>query len=214
MSIKVENMTNETEVSLPNHLRHLRGENGAIIGYARVSTVGQNLGRQIAELEGLNAKPIFKEKLSGASRNRPVLEEAIRYARQGDVFVVTSMDRLGRSLRDLHTIIDDLTEKGVSVHFQRENVSFSRDENSPQANLLLGFFGAVLEYERSLIRQRQAEGIALAKAQGIYMGRPPVVTEEMLAKARELIALGVPKTAVAKQLNISRATLYRHLNRE
>lgn len=207
-------MTNETHADHPHLLRHLRGNHGAIIGYARVSTVEQNLDRQLAELHALNAQPIYTEKVSGASRDRPVLEEAIRYARQGDVFVVTSMDRMGRSLRDLHTIIDELTDKGVAVHFVRENVSFSTDEDSPQANLLLGFFGAVLEYERALIRQRQAEGIALAKARGVYRGRPSVVTEQQMARARELIALGVPKTTVAKQIGISRATLYRHLQKE
>ncbi|MGP5247818.1 recombinase family protein [Corynebacterium flavescens] len=119
-------------------------------------------------------------------------------------------DRLARSLRDLHTLVDELTASGVRVQFLQEGQTYS-DDPSPSSRLLLSMLGAVAEFERSIIRERQADGIARAKARGVYKGRAPV-PDEKIEQARELIAQGIPKARVARNLGISRSSLYKYLS--
>jgi DNA invertase Pin-like site-specific DNA recombinase len=137
---------------------------GQRIGYVRVSTLDQNEKRQ---LEGQVLDRIFTDKASGRDTARPELAEMLRFARDGDTVVVHSMDRLARNLDDLRSRVRALTRKGVLVEFVKENLVFT-GEDSPMANLMLSVMGACAEFERSLFRERQKEGIALAKQRGAY----------------------------------------------
>lgn len=136
----------------------------------------------------------------------------LRYLRKGDQLIVTSMDRLACSLVDLHTIIEDLVSRGVSVRFLREGQTYSAKAD-PIAKLMLGLMGSVAEFERSIIKERQAEGIAKAKARGVYKGRAKVLNEEQIMQAREWVSEGIPKAEVARRLGIGRTTLYNYLSR-
>lgn len=148
----------------------------------------------------------------GALPGRPPgLDARLSYVRDGDELHVASIDRLARSLIDLKQLIGQLTDKGVSVHFHKENLTFSADKTDPTADLMLGILGSFAEFERSIIRERQAEGIALAKKAGKYTGRPKALSDEEVAEARRRVAAGEKKTAVAESLGVSRSTLYRYL---
>lgn len=182
-----------------------------IVGYARVSSAGQNLDRQLEALRIAGCERVFQEKVSGATRDREQLDAALSYLREGDVLVCTSMDRLARSLPDLHAIVNELTKRGVAVQFLKEGQNYSRESDSV-SKLLLSLLGAVAEFERSLIRERQAEGIERAKAKGVYKGRSKTLTVEQAEEIRALVAQGAPKAKVAREFGVSRATLYRYLN--
>ena len=153
---------------------------------------------------------VFTDTVSGSSPQRPGLDGALNYVRAGDQLIVVSMDRLARSLIDLHRLVDELTERGVSVKFLKEGQTYSLD-SSPVAKLMLGLLGSVAEFERSIIRERQAEGIAKAKARGVYKGRAKVLNEEQVVQAREWVGEGIPKAEVARRLGIGRTTLYKYL---
>lgn len=182
------------------------------IGYARVSTLDQNLARQLAALGTVDR--LFEEKQSGAQRaGRTALAELIEYARHGDVVVVSSMDRLARSVVDLNQIVGELAAKGVSVEFIAERVTFAPGSADPFAEFQLNIMASFAQLERSIIRERQADGIRAAKARGVYQGRPRKLTADQLAEARTLIEARVPKTEVARRLNIDRTTLYRALTK-
>lgn len=182
---------------------------GQIVGYARVSSPEQNLDRQTSQLTEAGAQKLFTDTVSGSTRDRPGLDAVVEYLRADDTLLVTSMDRLARSLVDLHTLVDELTTNGITVTFLQEGQSYSANP-SPTGKLLLGMLGAVAEFERSIIRERQAEGIARAKARGVYKGRKPV-PHEKIEQARILVSQGVPKARVARDLGISRSSLYKHL---
>lgn len=182
---------------------------GQVVGYARVSSPEQNLDRQTTRLTEAGAQKMFTDTVSGSTRDRPGLDAAIDYLRSGDPLLVVSMDRLARSLVDLHALVDNLTNSGVTVQFLQEGRTYSTDP-SPTGRLLLGMLGAVAEFERSIIRERQAEGIARAKARGVYKGRTPIPAEKLEA-ARKLIAQGVPKARVERELGISRSAVYKNL---
>lgn len=182
---------------------------GQIVGYARVSSPEQNLDRQTSRLTNAGAQKLFTDMVSGSIRDRPGLDAVVEYLRAGDTLLVASMDRLARSLVDLHTLVDELTTNGITVTFIQEGQSYSATP-SPTGKLLLSMLGAVAEFERSIIRERQAEGIARAKARGVYKGRKPVPGEK-IEQARQLISQGVPKARVARDLGISRSSLYKHI---
>ena len=205
-------MTNETESSLPLDIpEQPEAVAGQKIGYARVSSKDQNLDRQLAALKKEKVFRIFTDTVSGSSTQRPGLDGALNYLRTGDQLIVVSMDRLARSLIDLHRLVDELTERGVSVKFLKEGQTYSLD-SSPVAKLMLGLLGSVAEFERAIIRERQAEGIAKAKARGVYKGRAKVLNEEQIIQARKWVSEGIPKAEVARRLGIGRTTLYKYLN--
>ena len=180
---------------------------GQNVGYVRVSTVDQNTARQ---LDGVNLDRTFEDRASGKDTNRPQLGECLKFLREGDTLHVHSMDRLARNLDDLRRIVKDLTSRGVAVRFEKEALTFS-GESSPMANLLLSMLGAVAEFERALILERQREGIAIAKSEGKYKGRQSQITNEQIAEMMKQVAAGVPKAKVARDFNIGRETLYRQL---
>lgn len=186
-------MDNGTEPSLPLDIpEQSEVISGQKVGYARVSSKDQNLERQTAALKKEKCFRIFDDTVSGSSTDRPGLDGALNYVRPGDQLVVMSMDRLARSLIDLHRLVDDLTARDISVKFLKEGQTYSLN-STPIAKLMLGLLGSVAEFERSIIRERQAEGIARAKARGVYKGRAKALTDEQLAEARELVATGVPR---------------------
>jgi len=175
-----------------------------IVGYCRVSSLDQNTERQ---LDGIKLDKVFTDKASGKDTNRPQLQAALEYLRDGDLFMVHSMDRLARSLDDLRRIVRELTEKGVQVQFVKEGLTFT-GEDKPMSNLLLSMLGAVAEFERSMIRERQREGIELAKKKGVYKGRKPSLTAAQVAEIRKRVKAGEKKARLAAEYRISRQTLY------
>ena len=182
---------------------------GQCIGYQRVSTVDQNAERQ---LDGVELEKVFTDKASGKDTNRPELARALDYVRDGDTLVVHSMDRLARSLVDLRHTVDELTQRGVQVRFVKEGLTFSRDESDPCAVLMLSVMGAVAEFERSMILERQREGIALAKAAGKYKGRKAALTVEQADELRARLAGGEAVTALAQEFRVSRQTVYNYIS--
>lgn len=180
---------------------------GQRIGYIRVSSEDQNTDRQ---LDGLALDELFTDKVSGKSTDRPALQEMQRHIRKGDQLFVHSMDRLARNLVDLRSMVKDLTNRGVKVHFVKESLTFSGDD-SAMSVLLLSVMGAVAEFERSIIRERQSEGIRIAKQKGVYKGRKASLTNDQVIEVRKKIEAGVPKAVVARECKCSRETLYRYL---
>lgn len=180
---------------------------GQRVGYRRVSTADQNTERQ---LDGVVVDRVFIDHFSGATRYRPALEDLRRYVREGDTVVVHSMDRLARNLDDLRALVREFTGAGVAVEFVKEHMTFT-GADSPMQQLMLSLLGAVAEFERSLIRERQREGIELAKKRGVYKGRRPSLTADQVAELRRLAAAGTPKTELAGQFGIHRDTVYRYL---
>jgi DNA invertase Pin-like site-specific DNA recombinase len=185
------------------------GKHGQRIGYIRVSTADQNTARQ---LDGLQLDKVFEEKASANDANRPKLHECLRFVREADTLSIHSMDRLARSLIDLQRIVDDLVGRGVTVEFVKEGLTFTPGTTSPMARLQLQLMGAVAEFERSLIRERQREGIAIARAAGKFSKeRTKKLTAADIEAVHEQVARGVPKAEIARAYGISRETLYTYL---
>lgn len=183
------------------------GANGQRIGYVRVSSYDQSADRQ---LEGVELDRVFTDRSSGKDTERPQLQALLAYAREGDTVVVHSMDRLARNVDDLRRLVQGQTKRGIRVRFEKENLSFT-GEDSPIANLMLSVLGAVAQFERDLIRERQREGIALAKLRGAYRGRRAALTADRAAELRRRAAAGEKKAGLAREFGVSRETLYRYL---
>jgi DNA invertase Pin-like site-specific DNA recombinase len=183
-----------------------RAGKGQHVGYLRVSSVDQN---EVRQLEGLELDKTFADKASGKDAKRPQLENLLSFVREGDTVFCHSMDRLARNLDDLRRIVLGLTERGVHVVFVKETLTFT-GEDSPMSNLLLSVMGAFAQFERELIRERQREGIAIAKKEGKYGGRKPSLSPERASELRERVAAGDSKAALAREFGISRDTLYRY----
>jgi len=181
-----------------------------LVAYIRVSSVDQNTERQLEGIQGLSPDKIFTDKCSGKDTNRPQLEAMLSYVREGDTLVVFSLDRLGRNLDDLRRLVNLMTGRGVAVQFLKENLTFTGDDSS-LSKLLFNMLGSFAEFERSLIRERQREGIALAKKAGVYRGRKPSLTAERAAELRKRVAAGGKKAGLAREFGISRETLYQYL---
>jgi DNA invertase Pin-like site-specific DNA recombinase len=180
---------------------------GKTIGYIRVSSFDQNIERQ---LEGLTLDKVFTDKASGKDTERPQLEALLDYIREGDTLVVHSMDRLARNLDDLRRLVSELTAKHITIYFTKERLNFT-GEDSPMAILLLSVMGAFAEFERALIRERQLEGIALAKKRGVYKGRKKSLTPVQAQLIKQRIIKGEKKSVIARDFSISRETLYHYL---
>jgi DNA invertase Pin-like site-specific DNA recombinase len=182
------------------------GSKGLRVGYVRVSTVEQNLDRQLV---GLDLDKIFEDKASAKDDQRPQLIACLDYVREGDTLVVHSIDRLARNLEDLQRIVRNLNRKGVSVHFQKENLCFEAEQANPLQNLMFQMMGAFAEFERSLIRERQREGIALAKKQGRPIGRPKTLSQDEQLAISDRVRNGERVSSVATEYGIGRHTVYR-----
>ena len=176
------------------------------VGYRRVSTIDQNLDRQ--DMSGVDR--IFEDKASGKNTDRVALQEMIAFVRAGDEVLVHSIDRLARDLRDLQSIITTLNEKGVSVEFISERLVFSGAENDAFAKLQLQMMGAFAEFERAIIRKRQAEGIAKAKQRGVYENRKRKSTINV-KRVKGLRDEGLNNSEIAAHMGISRMSVYRLL---
>jgi len=181
---------------------------GQVVGYVRVSTIDQATARQ---LDGLSLDRVFEDKVSGKNVDRPALQEMLKFVRQGDTVVVHSLDRLGRNLDDLRALVYGMTEKGVTVKFVKESLTFDPGDSNPMNKMLLSVMGAFAEFERSIIRERQREGIAIARKKNTYKGRVKVLDAEKVAAMKALVAAGMNKAKVARQFGISRPTLYAYL---
>lgn len=183
---------------------------GQTIGYIRVSSADQSSARQ---LDGIALDERFEDKASGKDKERPQLAALLRHARRGDTVVVHSMDRLARNLADLLAIVKELTGKGVSVRFVKEGQTFTGAAD-PFAQFQLSILGAVAEFERAIIRERQREGIALAVAakDGRYKGRAPALSEQRAQELRQRLEAEprVNRTRLAEEFGISRETLRKY----
>jgi DNA invertase Pin-like site-specific DNA recombinase len=183
------------------------GLKGQRIGYVRVSSLDQNPERQ---LEQVQVDRIFTDTASGKDTQRPELDNLLTFVREGDTVVVHSMDRLARNLDDLRRLVQQLATRGVRVEFVKECLTFT-GEDSPMANLMLSVMGAFAEFERTLIRERQKEGIALAKQRGVYRGRKNSLSPEQVSEMKQRAASGEPKAALAREFGVSRETIYQYI---
>ncbi|CAB3800564.1 DNA-invertase hin [Paraburkholderia ultramafica] len=180
-----------------------------LIGYARVSTQGQDLAQQLTTLREAGCTRIFEEKISGAKRDRPELGRLLDHLRHGDVVTVTRLDRLARSTRDLLEIAERIKETGAGLRSLAEPWA---DTTTPAGRMVLTVFAGIADFERSLIAERTSAGRIAAKARGVKFGPRPTLGSEQIAHARQLIEQdGRPVTEVARLLGVHRATLYRAL---
>ena len=183
---------------------------GQQIGYIRVSSAEQNTSRQ---LEGVTLTKIFEDKCSGKNADRPQLKALIDYAREGDTVHVHSLDRLARNIDDLRNIVKTLSNKGVNVHFHKENLDFncSGEGLSPMHELMFNMLASFAQFERCLILERQREGIAQAKKSGKYRGGQPKLKEAEVQELKTMIGIGLSKSEVARRLGVTRQTVYSYL---
>jgi DNA invertase Pin-like site-specific DNA recombinase len=182
------------------------------IAYIRVSSVDQHTDRQLESIKSVSPDKVFTDKCSGKDTKRPQLEAMLSYIREGDTLVVHSLDRLGRSLDDLRKVVTELNSRGVVVQFLKENLTFAGDDSDTSlSKLMFNMLGSFAEFERSLIRERQREGIAAAKKKGVYRGRKPSLTAEQASELRKRAASGEKKAVLAREFGISRETLYQYI---
>jgi len=185
-----------------------------IVGYARVSSIGQDLGVQVEKLEAANCERIYQEKKSGADQSRPQLREALDYVRNGDTFVITRIDRLARSVSHLSKVVDTLKDKGVHLVIVDQNI----DTSNAAGKAMLQMLGIFAEFENEIRRERQMDGIARAKredeASGVSrFGRPVKVDDEARTLIHSLKADNVSMANIELRTGLSRATIYRSLKK-
>ncbi|MFZ7793188.1 recombinase family protein [Acinetobacter lwoffii] len=189
---------------------------GYLVGYIRVSSVDQNTERQLADIE---LDRCYIDKITGIRSKRPQLEEMMMFVREGDTVIVHSLDRLARDLFLLLKIIEKLNKKGVSVKFLKENLTFNSFSKNPMDELILHIFGAVAQFQRSIIKEAQREGIKLRKDRGEYKGRKRVFTDEKLNELKDILRKKnsnvkeykkIRYSAIAKKFNVSTVTLWRY----
>lgn len=178
---------------------------GQRVGYVRVSSGSQNTDRQLADIE---LDRTFEEKVSGKNMERPQLQACLSHLREGDVLHVHSIDRLARNLLDLQQIVNGLVTRGISIHFHKENMTFSGEAN-PMQELMLQMLGSFAQFERAIIRERQREGIEAALNKGTKFGAPSKLMPEQIEALKVLVASGKDKSKIAKEFGISRPTLYK-----
>jgi DNA invertase Pin-like site-specific DNA recombinase len=179
------------------------------IGYARVSSIGQDLAVQLGKLGAAGCDKIFKEKRSGVDAGRPELRRCLEYLREGDTLLVTKIDRLARSTSDLYRIISQLGEKGVAFKVSDDP---SIDTTSRTGKLVMGILALIAEFENDIRRERQMDGIAKAKERGTRFGRKPELTPERVEEIRALRTSGETVPAIMKRVKLSKASVYRALN--
>lgn len=182
---------------------------GQMVGYVRVSTFEQNESRQ---LEGLALDRVFMDKASGKNIQRPQLEALLKYVREGDTVICHSMDRLGRNLVDLRKTVGELTSRKIGIRFIKENLTLTGDD-SPMATLLLNMMGSFAEFEVAWSRERQREGIELAKRAGVYKGRKRLLAPDRAAELGRRLGEGESKASLAREFGVDRTTIYRYIGR-
>lgn len=182
------------------------------VGYVRVSSIDQNFDRQIDKLNEFGVEKIFKDEITGSSIKRPGLDNCRKFLRENDTLYVLSIDRLARDLINLQTLVQEFRDKNVTIHFIKENLIFGPDQASPMSSLLLQFLGAISQFERSLIKERQAEGIAAAKKRGKKFGRPNLLTPKQKDELNSRLAAGEKPSVLAKEFGVSRTTIWRIAN--
>ena len=180
---------------------------GQRLGYVRVSSVDQNTARQ---LDGFDLDERFEDKCSGKDRERPALQALLKHARKGDHVYVHEMSRLARNLTDLLNLVKELTGRGIVVEFVKERLTFDGSQDKI-GTLMLQIMGAVSEFERAMILERQREGIRVAQAKGTYRGRKAALSAARADELRRLAAAGENKAALARSFGITRQTLYSYL---
>jgi DNA invertase Pin-like site-specific DNA recombinase len=184
---------------------------GKKIAYIRVSSEGQNTSRQDQQIEELCVDKVFTEKVSGKNiQDRPQFQTMLEYAREDDHIYCSDLSRWGRSLLDIKSSLTDLTKRGVTVTFLKENLTFSGNDD-PMSNLLLGILSSLSEWERAVIKSRQMEGVKIAQEKGIYKercGRKPKLTEEQMKEVRKRVESGEKRSDVALAFGVSRQTVY------
>lgn len=189
----------------------LSKEGGELVGYARVSTVEQNLTLQIEALKRAGCKRIFTDVASGAKSERTGLDDALSYLRPGDTLVVWKIDRLGRSLPHLVRVVEDLRAQGIGFRSLTDSVM---DTTTPGGALIFHIFAALADFERALIRERTKAGLQARKARGLKGGRKPVMTPDVLERAKAMRSKGLSMAQVAAALKVSRASIYNALRAE
>ncbi len=182
---------------------------GKRIGYKRVSAADQNPDRQ---LDGIPLDKVFIDYASAASLDRVKLQIMIEYAREDDIIIVHSMDRLARTVSDLKKLVDDFVSRKINVQFIKENLIFN-GENSSLSNLILHIMGAFAEFEHAFIRERQAEGIEVAKKKGKFLGRKRKITDEQLEIIKQQLQTKKKRIDIARDFSISAFTLYNYINK-
>jgi DNA invertase Pin-like site-specific DNA recombinase len=181
----------------------------ADVAYRRVSSTDQKTDRQ---LEGLRCDKEFNDQASAGTTDRPGLKACLDYIREGDTLHVHSIDRLCRNLADLQKTVKDLNDNGIVVHFHKENLIFT-GKNDPMNTLMMQMLGAVSEFERALIRERQREGIAVAKSKGKHLGRNASLSTEQIEAIRSRVSNGENKKDLAIEYGVARQTIYNVLKR-
>lgn len=182
---------------------------GQRLGYLRVSTVDQNTARQ---LDGIELDERFEDKCSGKDRERPALQALLKHARKGDHIFVHEMSRLARNLTDLLNLVKELTGRGCVIEFVKERLTFDGTQDKI-GTLMLQIMGAVSEFERAMILERQREGIRIAQAKGTYRGRKAALSVARADELRRRAAAGEPKAGLARDFGITRQTLYSYLKK-
>jgi len=175
----------------------------AYVGYVRVSTMDQSTERQ---LDGIALDKVFEEKVSARTADRPKLNELLDYIREGDEVVVHDISRLARNMEDLHRLVRQITDKGCTLRFVKENLTFTNDQTDAVSQLLLSMLGAVYQFERNIMLERQREGIAIAKAKGRYKGRPKTIDRSEILT---LLDDGLSMRKTAGKLGVSLSTVQR-----
>ncbi len=175
------------------------------VGYIRISTVGQNIARQEVLMQELGVDRVFIDRMSGKNTDRPELKKMLAFVRQGDTIVVESISRFARNTRDLLELVEQLQAKGVEFISKKEAL----DTTTPSGKFMLTIFGAVAELEREYILQRQKEGIAIAKANGVYKGRKPLVRPDFEAVVLLWRNGNITAAEATRRLNMSPSTFYR-----
>ena len=187
----------------------------ALLGYARVSTAAQTGGidRQEDDLRGAGCERVWTDVGSGARMERPQLDALLSYVRDGDVIVVTELSRIGRTMRGVVTLVEDLAERGVGIRSLTQGIDTSPGAG-PMGKVILALCAALAEVERDVLIERTKSGLAAARARGRVGGRPPVVDAQKLAAARSLVAAGHSVISAAQVLGVGRSSLYRAIERE
>ena len=180
-----------------------------IFNYLRVSTILQNTERQLVDVV---CDRLYEDKLSGKDTNRPQFQLMMNNLRSGDVINVHSLDRVGRNTKDILEIVQEVKDKGCQIYFHKENLKFDGTKSDLYSDLMLTILAGFSEFERNIILERQREGIAIAKAKGVYKGRRAKLTEKQLEDMKMDFNAGLAKTEIAEKYGITRAYVYQLVN--